>query len=63
MDAVTALEERDERGDQFLREDTVRVEQLTGNPGDKVSFDVLMLGGDSPKFGKPLVTPILVLTA
>jgi large subunit ribosomal protein L21 len=37
--------------------DTVRVELLTGNPGDKVKFDdVLMIGGDTPKFGSPLVT-------
>jgi len=36
--------------------DTVRVELLSGNPGDKVKFDdVLMIGGDSPKFGSPLV--------
>ena len=36
--------------------DTVQVELLTGNPGDKVKFDdVLMIGGDSPKFGAPLV--------
>lgn len=36
--------------------DTVRVELLTGNPGDKVKFDdVLMIGGEQPKFGSPLV--------
>jgi large subunit ribosomal protein L21 len=36
--------------------DTVQVELLTGNPGDKVKFDdVLMIGGDAPKFGAPQV--------
>ncbi len=34
----------------------LRVERLPGNPGDAVSFDqVLLLGGDSPKIGQPLV--------
>jgi large subunit ribosomal protein L21 len=36
--------------------DLLRVEKLEGVAGDKVSFDeVLFLGGDSPKFGSPLV--------
>jgi large subunit ribosomal protein L21 len=36
--------------------DTVRVEKLTGNPGDTITFeDVLFVGGDSPKFGSPTV--------
>jgi large subunit ribosomal protein L21 len=36
--------------------DTVRVDLLTGAAGDKVKFDdVLMIGGDEPKIGKPLV--------
>jgi large subunit ribosomal protein L21 len=36
--------------------DTVQVELLSGNPGDKVKFDdVLMIGGDAPKFGTPKV--------
>jgi large subunit ribosomal protein L21 len=35
----------------------LRVERLPGNPGDAVSFDqVLLLGGDSPKIGQPLVS-------
>ena len=45
-------------GRQFLvtEGETVRVEKLPGNPGDEVVFgDVLMLGGESPKFGKPTV--------
>ena len=34
----------------------LRVEKLNGNAGDKVTFDeVLLVGGDSPKIGQPLV--------
>lgn len=34
----------------------LRVEKLLGNPGDSVTFDeVLLLGGDSPKIGQPVV--------
>ncbi|WP_433930561.1 50S ribosomal protein L21 [Sorangium cellulosum] len=34
----------------------LRVEKLAGNAGDKVTFsEVLLVGGDSPKIGKPLV--------
>lgn len=36
--------------------DTVRVDLLSGAAGDKIKFeDVLMVGGDSPKIGKPTV--------
>lgn len=36
--------------------DIVRVEKLAGDPGASVQFDqVLMVGGDSPKFGQPTV--------
>jgi len=36
--------------------DTLNVELLAGNPGDKVKFDdVLFIGGETPKFGSPLV--------
>ena len=36
--------------------DTVKVEKLAGNPGDKVVFDdVLLIGGEQPKIGKPVV--------
>lgn len=36
--------------------DTISVEKLTGDPGNKVQFDqVLAVGGDSPRFGTPLV--------
>jgi large subunit ribosomal protein L21 len=35
----------------------LRVEKLPGNPGDTVSFDqVLLVGGDSPKIGRPLLS-------
>ena len=35
----------------------IRVEKLTGDKGAKVTFDeVLLVGGDSPKIGQPLVT-------
>ena len=35
----------------------LRVEKLAGNAGDKVTFDeVLLVGGDSPKIGQPLVS-------
>jgi large subunit ribosomal protein L21 len=35
----------------------LRVEKLPGNEGDTVTFtDVLMVGGDTPKIGKPLVS-------
>jgi large subunit ribosomal protein L21 len=34
----------------------LRVEKLPGNEGDAVTFtDVLMLGGDAPKIGQPVV--------
>jgi large subunit ribosomal protein L21 len=37
--------------------DLVRIEKIDGAAGDKISFDeVLFLGGDSPKFGSPLVS-------
>lgn len=35
---------------------SLRVEKLAGEPGDKIVFDqVLMLGGDNPVVGKPTV--------
>jgi len=37
--------------------DLVRIEKLDGVAGDTITFDeVLFLGGDSPKFGTPLVS-------
>lgn len=36
---------------------TITVMSLAGEPGDKVTFsDVLMLGGEQPKFGAPFVS-------
>ena len=36
--------------------DKLAVELLSGNPGDEVEFaDVLFVGGDTPKIGKPTV--------
>lgn len=46
-------------GKQYLVAEgqTVRVEKLAGEPGTKIEFaEVLALGGDSPKLGKPLVS-------
>jgi large subunit ribosomal protein L21 len=35
---------------------TLRVEKLPGGAGDKVTFsEVLLVGGDAPKVGRPLV--------
>jgi large subunit ribosomal protein L21 len=35
----------------------LRVERLAGNPGETVSFDqVLLVGGDSPKIGRPILS-------
>ena len=40
---------------------TLRVEKLQGNKGDKVTFgEVLLIGGDSLKVGQPLVQGALV---
>lgn len=34
----------------------LRVEKLPGNAGDSITFsEVLLIGGDSPKVGQPLV--------
>ena len=36
--------------------DTIQVEKLAGGPGDAVEFsEVLMVGGDTPRFGQPIV--------
>jgi large subunit ribosomal protein L21 len=35
----------------------LRVEKLPGNEGDSITFsEVLMLGGDTPKIGQPVVS-------
>ncbi|WP_126976627.1 50S ribosomal protein L21 [Frigidibacter oleivorans] len=37
--------------------DVLRVERLSANAGEKVQFnDILMVGGDAPVFGAPLVS-------
>jgi large subunit ribosomal protein L21 len=37
--------------------ETVRIDRLAGAAGEKVAFnDVMLIGGDSPKFGSPLVS-------
>lgn len=36
--------------------DTIEVNKLAGEPGESITLDeVLFLGGDTPKFGAPLV--------
>jgi large subunit ribosomal protein L21 len=36
--------------------DTLAVELLVGNPGEEIVFsEVLLLGGESPKFGSPTI--------
>jgi large subunit ribosomal protein L21 len=42
--------------------DTLAIELLTGDPGSEVEFsDVLMLGGETPKIGTPLVAGAKVM--
>ena len=42
--------------------DKLRIEKIPGNVGDKVTFEeVLLLGGDAPKIGQPLVSGAKVL--
>ena len=45
-------------GKQYkVAKDTVlKVESLTGDVGSKLDLEVLMLGGDKPQIGAPLVT-------
>jgi large subunit ribosomal protein L21 len=41
---------------QVSEGETVRVDRLAGEPGSKVSFEeVLVIGGDEPKFGTPII--------
>ena len=43
-------------------DETLQIEKLDGDAGDAVTFsDVLMLGGDEPKVGAPLVAGAAVL--
>jgi len=42
---------------QVKEGDLLRVEKLAGDLGSKITFDeVLMVGGDQPRFGKPLIS-------
>jgi large subunit ribosomal protein L21 len=38
------------------KDDVLEVELLEAKKGDKVSLEVLLLGGDSPKIGSPTVS-------
>lgn len=41
---------------RVAKDDVIRVERLAGEAGDTITLgDVLMVGGDSPKVGAPLV--------
>ena len=41
--------------------DRLRIEKLTGDPGGKVSFEVLLVGGDgAARIGKPVVAEAAV---
>ena len=40
---------------RVAKDEVLKVESLTGDIGAKVDFEVLMLGGDNPKLGAPLV--------
>jgi large subunit ribosomal protein L21 len=43
-------------------QDTIKVMSLAGEPGETITFgEVLMLGGESPQFGAPLVSGASVL--
>lgn len=42
--------------------DHLRVEKLPGDKGAKITFDnVLLVGGDSPRVGKPFVAGVKVM--
>jgi large subunit ribosomal protein L21 len=40
---------------RVAKDEVLKVESLAGEVGAKVDFEVLLLGGDSPKLGAPLV--------
>jgi large subunit ribosomal protein L21 len=40
---------------KVTKDAVLQVESLSGDVGAKLDLEVLMLGGDSPKFGAPLV--------
>jgi large subunit ribosomal protein L21 len=39
---------------------TIQLGKLAGKPGDIITFPVMVLGGDKPSFGTPLVSGALV---
>ena len=45
---------------KVIQDEILKVESLVGDVGAKVDFEVLMLGGDTPKLGAPLVSGALV---
>ena len=40
---------------KVAKDSVLKVESLVGDVGSKLDLEVLMLGGDSPKIGAPLV--------
>ena len=40
---------------RVAKDEVLKVESLAGEVGSKVDFEVLLLGGDTPKLGAPLV--------
>ena len=40
---------------KVAKDSVLKVETLSGDVGSKLDLEVLMLGGDSPKIGAPLV--------
>jgi large subunit ribosomal protein L21 len=40
---------------RVAKDEVLKVGSLAGDVGSKVDFEVLMLGGDDPKLGAPLV--------
>ena len=40
---------------KVAKDSVLKVESLTGDVGSKLDLEVLMLGGDKPKIGAPLV--------
>lgn len=40
---------------KVAQDSVLKVESLSGDVGAKVDFEVLMVGGDTPKVGAPLV--------
>ena len=40
---------------KVAKDSVLKVESLTGDVGSKLDLEVLMLGGDAPKIGAPLV--------